>query len=168
MADLTPTERLQPCLLDRLTDENPEAVKESRDQRIVSLRRYRSAVLRDLDWLLNTGSHSSTEDLSEFGEVARSVLNYGVPDLCGVTVSGLDAEEFERQLLEAIRNFEPRILPGTLSIQVATGGRQEDHKAVFFEIRGDLWAQPTPDPLYVRTEVDLDTGQCELKDRPNG
>jgi type VI secretion system protein ImpF len=168
MADLTPTERLQPCLLDRLTDENPEAVKESRDQRIVSLRRYRTAVLRDLDWLLNTGSHSSAEDLSEFGEVAKSVLNYGVPDLCGVTVSGLDPEEFERQLLEAIRVFEPRILPGTLSIQVQTSGGQEDHKAVFFEIRGDLWAQPTPDPLYVRTEVDLDTGQCELKDRPNG
>jgi predicted component of type VI protein secretion system len=35
-------------------------------------------------------------------------------------------------------------------------------------ISGDLWALPTPDPLFVRTELDLDTGQCELKDRPNG
>jgi type VI secretion system protein ImpF len=168
MAELTPTERLQPCLLDRLTDEHPESVRESRDTRVISLRRYRSAVLRDLDWLLNTGSHSSAEDLSEFGEVAQSVLNYGIPDLCGMTASGLRPEEFERQLLEAIRCFEPRILPGTLSIQVNAGYGLMDHNAISFEIRGDLWAQPAPDPLYVRTEVDLDTGQCQVKDRPDG
>ena len=168
MAELTPTERLQPCLLDRLTDEYPEAVRESRDQRVVSLRRYRTAVLRDLDWLLNTGAHSSSEDLSEFGEVRRSVVNYGIPDLSGATASGLNPAEFERRLLDAIRNFEPRILPGSLSVQVHSAQDLADHNAVSFEIRGDLWALPTPDPLYVRTEVDLDTGQCELRDRPNG
>jgi type VI secretion system protein ImpF len=168
MAELTPTERLQPCLLDRLTDEHPESVKESRDFRVVSLRRYRAAVLRDLDWLLNTGCHSSAENLSEFGEVARSVLNYGIPDMCGLTASGLRIEEFERARLEAVRSFEPRILPGTLSIQVNVGYAHSDHNAISFEIRGDLWAQPTPDPLYVRTEVDLETGECHVRDRPNG
>jgi len=168
MAELTPTERLQPCLLSRLTDDHPESARESRDDRVVSLRRYRSAVLRDLDWLLNTGCHSSAEDLSEFPEVARSVLNYGIPDLCGMTASGLQPEELERKLLGAIRHFEPRILPGTLSIQVNAAYGQTDHNAISFEIRGDLWAQPTPDPLYLRTEVDLDTGQCEVRDRPDG
>ncbi|HUS92310.1 MAG TPA: type VI secretion system baseplate subunit TssE [Phycisphaerae bacterium] len=168
MAELTPAERLQPCLLDRLTDDHPEETKESRDQRIVSLRRYRDAVLRDLDWLLNTGAHSSSEDLTEFTEVARSVLNYGIPDMCGMTASGLKPEDFERRMLEAIRNFEPRILPHTLSLDVRASYGQMDHNAVTFEIRGELWAQPTPDPLYVRTEVDLETGQCELKDRPHG
>jgi type VI secretion system protein ImpF len=168
MAELTPTERLQPCLLDRLTDDDPQSAQESRDQRIVSMRRYRSAVLRDLDWLLNTGARSSTEDFSEFGEVARSVLNYGVPDLCGLTSSGLKPQEFERQLLEAVRNFEPRILPGSLSVEAHAGYGQMDHNAISFEIRGDLWAQPTPDPLYVRTEVDLETGQCYVRDRPDG
>ncbi len=168
MAELTTRDRLQPCLLDRLTDEHPESVGESRDQRIVSLRRYRMAVLRDLDWLLNTGAHGSTEDLSQFGYVAKSVLNYGIPDLCGLTASGLKPEEFERQLLEAIRHFEPRILPGSLSIEVQAGYGRTDHNALTFEIRGDLWAQPTPDPLYVRTEVDLETGQCAVKDRPDG
>ncbi|MHC4560155.1 MAG: type VI secretion system baseplate subunit TssE, partial [Planctomycetota bacterium] len=38
MAELTPRDRLQPCLLDRLTDNEPEVSKESRDQRIVSIR----------------------------------------------------------------------------------------------------------------------------------
>ena len=168
MAELTPTERLQPCLLDRLTDEEPTATKEGRDMRVVSLRRYRAAVLRDLDWLLNTGCHTSSEDLSEFGNVAQSVLNFGIPDISGMTASGVESDEFERRILDAIRHFEPRILPGSLSIHVYAAPGQMDHNAVSFEIRGDLWAQPTPDPLYVRTEVDLETGQCELRDRPNG
>ena len=41
MAELTQQERLQPCLLDRLTDDAPEKTQESRDQRVVSLRRLR-------------------------------------------------------------------------------------------------------------------------------
>jgi len=168
MADLTPSERLQPCLLDRLTDEHPESQKESRDQRIISMRRYRRAVLRDLEWLLNTGAKSTTEDLEEFGEVATSVLNYGIPDLCGSTASGLRPEELEKQLLEAVRSFEPRILPNTVSIHVVSGFGRMDHNTISFEIAGHLWAQPTPDPLYLRTEVDLETGQCVVKDRPDG
>ena len=168
MADLTPAERLQPCLLDRLTDEHPDELKESRDQRIVSLRRYRTGVLRDLEWLLNTPSCESAQDLSEFDFVRQSVLNYGIPDLCGLTASGLNPVEFERRLIEAIRTFEPRVLPDGLSIRVQALSGQMDHNALSFVISGELWALPTPDPLFVRTELDLDTGQCELKDRPNG
>ena len=152
MAELTPTERLQPCLLDRLTDEHPESRQESRDQRIISMRRYRRAVLRDLEWLLNTGAKSTTEDLKEFG----------------MTASGLRPEELEKQLLEAVRTFESRILPASLSIRVVAGFGRMDRNAISFEITGDLWALPTPDPLYVRTEVDLETGQFEVKDRPDG
>lgn len=168
MADLTPTERLQPCLLDRLTDENPEQLKETRDQRIVSLRRYRAGVLRDMDWLLNTGSLGSGEDLSEFEEVRKSVLNFGIPDPCGSTASGLKPREFERMVIEAIRTFEPRVAADSLTVRVQGSAGSGEPNAVAFTIQGDLWAQPAPDPLYVRTELDLDTGQCELKDRLNG
>ena len=51
MADLLPSERLQPCLLDRLTDQDPDQRKEGREQRVVSMRKYREAVLRDLGWV---------------------------------------------------------------------------------------------------------------------
>jgi type VI secretion system protein ImpF len=167
MAELTPAERLQPCLLDRLTDEHPETVKESRDLRVVSLRRYRAAVLRDLDWLLNTPAPALQEDLEDLPHVASSVLNYGTPDLSGTTVSALSPEEYERGLVTALKRFEPRIFPQGLKIRAITSD-QMDRKALSMEISGELWAQPLPDPLYVRTDVDLETGQCVLKDRPNG
>src|SRR5688572_24739000 len=56
MSDVLPTEKLQPCLLDRLTDRNPGATQESRTERVMKPTEYRASVLRDLSWLLNTNA----------------------------------------------------------------------------------------------------------------
>ena len=50
----TPEEQLQPALLDRLTDDQPDKKLEPRMERVISKRRLRDAVLRDLTWLFNT------------------------------------------------------------------------------------------------------------------
>ena len=49
MAELTLRERLQPSLLDRLTDLAPENRRESLDQQSLSTQQMRQAVLRDLE-----------------------------------------------------------------------------------------------------------------------
>src|ERR1700760_2028359 len=90
MPDLDPTERIQPCLLDRLTDDQPENRHESRNARVVSPSRYREAVLRDVRWLFNTSSRFASEDLTDFPEVAQSVLHYGIRDLCGRITTSID------------------------------------------------------------------------------
>ncbi|MFH0878440.1 MAG: type VI secretion system baseplate subunit TssE [Lentisphaerota bacterium] len=168
MAELTPSERLQPCLLDRLTDDHPETAQESRDQRVVSMALYRQAVLRDLVWLFNTPARPGDDEIYEYEEAAASVLNFGSRDLCGLTAAGLSTEDLEKSLSQAIRRFEPRILPSSLSIQTSTSGDKMDHQAVTFEINGTLWAQPTPDQLYIKTEIDLETGHCNLVRKSNG
>ncbi len=56
MAELTAGERLQPSLLDRLTDNEPTKTQETRDQRVMSLQQIRAAVERDLASLLNAGN----------------------------------------------------------------------------------------------------------------
>lgn len=167
MAELTPMERLQPCLLDRLTDDSPGQQQESRDQRVVSLRKYRDGVLRDLTWLLNASAYPPGEDLEESGELASSVLNYGFRDLCGLTASSLNATELERELVRAIHRFEPRIIRNTLSVRVAADDEGPGN-SVFFEIKGELWAQPKPEYLDLRTELDLETGNCQLKSQSGG
>jgi len=163
MAELTPSERLQPCLLDRLTDDHPNDQKESRDQRQMTIQRYRQAVLRDLAWLLNACSHPAEDGLDEFEEVPSSVLNYGIRDVTGLSATGFELRDMERALTQAIRDFEPRILPETVSIRSSGNTSQMSLTAVSFEINGDLWAQPLPEALYIKTELDLETGQCKLK-----
>ena len=65
MADAAPSQdRLQPALLDRLTDEEPDRKLEPREQRALSKARLRQAVLRDLAWLFNTVKLESSVDLA--------------------------------------------------------------------------------------------------------
>jgi type VI secretion system protein ImpF len=168
MAELTQQERLQPCLLDRLTDDEPGKAQESRDQRVVSLRRLREGVLRDLGWLLNATNMAALEDLSEYPEAARSVLNYGMPALAGSLASSIDIDEFERRLYQAIVDFEPRILRDTLKVRLAVRTEQMSHNAMTFEIEGQLWAQPVPQRLYLKTEIDLELGEVKLSDYSGG
>ena len=83
MAELTPKERLQPSLLDRLTDNEPDQQKEAREKRVLSMRKLRESVQRDLAWLLNTSNLETVQDLDEYPLVSHSVINYGLPDLAG-------------------------------------------------------------------------------------
>ena len=162
MADLTPKERLQPSLLDRLTDNAPKSDKESREDRVLSPRRLKTCVIRDLEWLLNTCDLASVEDLSCYPGVEDSVLNFGLPDLAGRNVSGLDVELLERSLRRAILRFEPRILPQSLVIRAVVEESSMSHNAVRFDIEGELWGQPMPQQLYLKTEMDLESGDVAV------
>lgn len=162
MAELTHRERLQPSLLDRLTDDEPENSHEAREQRVFSLSRLRESVLRDLGWLLNTANLACAQDLSAYPEAAGSVLNYGVPDLSGKTVSGTDAAALEPALRQAVADFEPRIIRHTLKVRLDVNAEQMSRNAITFLIEGDLWAQPVPLHLYLKTEIDLDMGDVKV------
>lgn len=164
MAELTPQERLQPSLLDRLTDRAPDTRSESRDQRVLSMQKLRAAVLRDLRWLLNTGQLETTEDLERYPEVAKSVLNYGMPDISGLNLSGVDTDGLERAVREAIVQFEPRLAANTVKVTVVRDSTQMGRNSLTFNIEGQLWAEPTPMALYLKTELDLETGGVSVRD----
>ncbi|HRE06014.1 MAG TPA: type VI secretion system baseplate subunit TssE [Opitutaceae bacterium] len=162
MADLAAIDRLQPCLLDRLTDEQPSVQVESRNQRVISLSRFKEGVLRDLSWLLNTQRHRESEGLDEYDQVYRSVLNYGMRDLAGIFSEGGDLRQIEREISETILFFEPRIIRRTLQVKILKESELESQRnphRIFFQISADLWAQPMPEKFYAKTVVDLETGQ---------
>ena len=162
MAELSLQEQLQPSLLDRLTDNEPGSAVESRAQRVLSLNRLKRSVLRDLAWLLNCGNLAATENLEEYPEVESSVLNYGVRDLAGTTVSGTDVIMLEREIRQAILNFEPRILADSLRVDVHIDRDKMSHKTMSFVINGQLWAQPLPISLLLSTDIDLETGSVAV------
>jgi type VI secretion system protein ImpF len=165
MAELTPQERLQPALLDRLTDEAPAESQEPRERRVMSKRQLRQAVLRDLAWLFNATRLEAVTDLSRLPQARRSVINFGLPALSGRAATSLDVTELERAVRQAILDYEPRILPATLRVRAVLQASQLDHhNVVGVEIQGQLWAQPVPLELLVRTEIDLETGRVEIAD----
>lgn len=164
MAELTTQERLQPSLLDRLTDDEPGASEESREKRVISATRLRDCVTRDVSWLLNCVRMEADQDLGEYPEVARSVLNFGIPDLTGVALSGIDANVLQRQIRDAILAFEPRLTGSTLRVTANTDNSRMDQQSLRFNIESEMWAQPIPLNLYLKTDVDLETGRFDVLD----
>lgn len=165
MGELTPQERLQPALLDRLSDDEPGTRQETRERRVMSKSRLRQAVLRDLAWLFNATRFETGAQFARMPYVRRSVVNFGLPALSGRSLSALDLAALERAIRQAIVDFEPRLLPDTLQVAALTEtGDLDRHNVVGVEIRGQMWAQPVPLELLVRTEIDLETGKVEIAD----
>jgi type VI secretion system protein ImpF len=102
---LTPQERLQPALLDRLTDEEPDRSQELREHRVMSKSRLRQAVLRDLAWLFNATRFERGAGLAHLPYVRRSVINFGLPAHAGQTASTLEIEDVERDIKQAILDY---------------------------------------------------------------
>ena len=156
--------RLQPALLDRLTDDEPDQRKEAESHRVMSKTQLRQAVLRDLGALFNSVQPLAAAAAS-YPLLAESVLNFGLPPLSGQLASKLDVSSLEESIREAIVRFEPRILPSTLHVVAREATSVLDtHNVIEFEIRGHLWSQPVPLEILLRTQLDLEAGQVEVRD----
>lgn len=163
MAEPNRHDRLYPSLLDRLTDNAPEARKETLEQQTLSLQQLRQAVMRDLAWLLNTTNLAATDDLDGFPRVAAATVNYGVPGFAGMTATG-HVIDLDEAIATAIRRFEPRIDPTSLRVKAREGEREEGVPTLAFEIQGELWARPVPQQLFLETSIDLATRLAVVTD----
>lgn len=172
MAELNSRDRLQPSLLDRLMDDAPLQKKEAVDARVLTRQQLRAAVLRDLSWLFNDTcqepepNSALTDDLKMWQSnqfARRSVLNYGVPAFSGITLSSMDTLTIERAITEAIRNFEPRIDPDSLSVEVNVDYASH-HNTLQLVIRGQMWSQPVPLELLLAADVDVETGYTRVRE----
>ena len=156
--------RLQPALLDRLTDDNPDQRKEVESHRVMSKAQLRQAVLRDLGALFNSVQPLAAS-ADPYPMLAESVLNFGLPPLSGQLASKLDISVLEAAIRQAIVRFEPRILADTLQVKAQESTHVLDtHNVIEFEIRGHLWSQPVPLEILLRTQLDLEAGQVEVRD----
>jgi len=162
--DSTLQDRLQPSLLDRITDLNPGVKSEPSEKRYLDHRQLRSAIIRDLGWLLNTGRYESVANLDRYPAVAQSVINYGIPDMSGTVLSNIDAADLERSLRKAILDFEPRIRRSSLVVRVSTDDQSAQRNAVVFEIQAEAWGHPAPLYFLLKTEMDLEHGQVSISD----
>lgn len=157
-------ERLQPSLLDRLTDLEPDKTKESSSKQSMTQTQFKEAVVRDLGWLLNSVALDVCIDLHRYPEVQRSVLNYGLPDLSGHTSSNVDVRGVESAIKAAIQLFEPRVIKNSLKVKIHSNPDEMSHNSLIFEIAGAVFGQPSPFHVVLKSELDLECGEFQLKE----
>lgn len=162
MADKMMAERLQPSLLDRLTDDDPTNPREGRDARVIDIRRLRDIIQRDLGWLLNTTNNDSWIDASRTPLTAKSVLNYGIHDVAGDFATKDKALSIRKAIVACIETYEPRIRKGSIQVDMRSADASRT-TVINFDIRADMWAEPIPVELYLRSTIDVTTGQLSLE-----
>lgn len=158
-------DKMQPSLLDRLTDNEPEKKYEVAGSNLITHTALRRNMLRDLQWLFNTINHDASCDLSALPHVSRSVVNFGIASLAGKRMSDIEWHDIQSKLTEAIIHFEPRILPQELLVRCVSDTSSLDlHNILSIEIKGRLWCVPYTLEFLFLTDVDLENGHFELKD----
>ena len=125
-------------------------------------RALRATVIRELNWILNTTNLESATDLEPYPEVRTSVLNYGVRDLAGKTLTRGVVQARAKQIREAIRAFEPRM--DSSRLEVDSLATPERANAVTYVIRGDVTSAVQAMPVEFKTDVELDTADVTLRE----
>lgn len=144
----------------------PNSMIESSQQRVVSMRRLRECVLRDVASLLNALNLETHVDLKRYPHVQRSVLNYGMRSLAGLAAAAVDPVKTAAGIEEAIRRYEPRLRRVHVAPETREGP-QEGHQLAF-RIDAELWGQPMPQQLVLRTRIETDTGNVTVSDSGAG
>ncbi len=118
----------------------------------------KNCVIRDISWILNDIHFAAAIPLDDYPEVRTSVLNQGVPDLTSMTVNRDTFERRARDLTEAIRNYEPRLVANSVNVSFDQAMADDENKLRFI-IQGEL--KGALDDRYVefKTSVALETGE---------
>jgi len=146
-----------PTLLDRLLEPSIES------KAGMSRQAYQQSVLRDLQWLL--GAVAPSQHMlppTHYPEVCRSVLNYGIPGSTGMTLTERELTNLTQAIQDAILTYEPRILPGSLSVNVLPDSEHATRSQLVFRIHLTLWFEPYPLQLSVHVQWDIESGLVAL------
>jgi type VI secretion system protein ImpF len=135
-------------------------VAEAGERKAVSTRQLREYVCRDLGSLLNCASLDAVVDLTAYPQVQASVLNFGMPSLAGRVARSTDPQQVAATIEAAIRRFEPRLSAVRVTPEMGEAG-SETH-VLAFRIEAQLWGQPVPQQLLLRTRVEVDSGSVHV------
>lgn len=102
------------------------------------------SIVRDLENLLNTRCAWTTDELDAYPQVGASVLNYGLMDFAGLSLSSDgDQQRVCRAVQLAIERHEPRLHRVTVTLAVERGAINR----IDFLIRAELRGTATGTPL---------------------
>lgn len=164
-----------PCLLSRLTDEAPQ---EPEDQAppLLDSQALRQEIAANIDLILNARSHVRSADLPT--DLRFSVLDFGIGDFCGCPHTEQQLERIQNELEQALRHFEPRIDPNSITVRALTPDESAEsalkpqrtssdgitvHGSVFkLAISCTIKVAPLTDQLFFISSLDLENGNIKM------
>ena len=141
-------------VLDRLTQ-----VEDWPATRNQSVRFFRDALKRDLEWLLNTRKPPLPQ-LAAWPAARDSVINYGLPDISALGLSSASDQRALRSAIEVcLRIFEPRLT----DVHVTLESSDAVDRRLRFHIEGNMKLDPAPEEIAFDTVLELSSGEYKVK-----
>lgn len=141
-------------LIERLTDLEPTKREEAPLTHVQSVRRFRQALRRDLEWLLNT-RRNITPPPEWCRELQYSLFEFGLPDLTTYSLStARDQGQLVSIMEEVLERFEPRLRNVTVSLLPVNSKA----RILKFQIEGLLRMDTGVERVQFDTTLDLSSG----------
>jgi type VI secretion system protein ImpF len=137
------------------------ASRRSASRAPISESELRKLVNSDLVALFNTTNLEAAEDLSSAPEVRNSILNFGFPDLTHRSIDEGGVTAIAREIETALRDFEPRLAPGTIKAR-RDDAVTADTLRVRFLVSAELRVYPVNVPAEFVAEVEIDSGKVRI------
>lgn len=124
-----------------------------------SVRFFRDALKRDLEWLLNTRK-PPVPQISSWPAAKDSVINYGLPDISSLGLSSSSDQRALRSAIEScLRVFEPRLT----GVHVTLESSDTVDRRLRFHIEGNMKLDPAPEEIAFDTVLELSSGEYKVK-----
>jgi len=148
-------------LIDRLIDRETNLASDPAITRAQSVRVMKTALRRDLEWLLNTRRIPEPAPESMPG-LANSLFNYGLPDFSHASVnSPRDKAWLALEIEKTVALFEPRIRDVRVNVI-----EEEDAnltRMLKLQIEGMLDMDPAPEHVSFDTVLQLSSGEYQVR-----
>lgn len=147
-------------VFDRLIDQDVKIRAEAPPTRSQSMRELKTALRRDLEWLLNTRQPLDPPPEGA-SELRHSLYNYGLPDFTSMSASSVDDRDKLGRIMElALKNFEPRLANPKVKFVATSDGKTHTLR---FVIEGLLRIDPAPEYVTFDTVLELTNGAYDVK-----
>jgi len=153
---------LLPSVLDRLLDDSPN---EPQRDAVASygLNGFKAALARDLEDLLNTRTIDFDDLAPRFPLSARSVVNYGLPDLSGLSLLNPDhRERLSAQIRRAIQDHEPRLSQVRVQLDIP---HARPERLLRFRVDAVLIVHPHKPPVSFNATLQLSSNVYKVRDQ---
>lgn len=156
---------VQQSVLDRLVDDDPDARAERQPTRAETIDALRTAVRRDLEWLLNT-RRELVRLPDGLAEAPRSLVRYGLADVSSLPRDGSTVGILTRAVEQAVATFEPRL--AQVRVRPVASADAEGRATVRFTIEAMLRLDPSPERVVFDTVLEVARGEYQVRGAGGG
>ncbi|WP_035055123.1 type VI secretion system baseplate subunit TssE [Andreprevotia chitinilytica] len=148
-----------PSVLDRLLDDRPSE-PEVAGAMLFEVADFKRSLARDLEALLNTRTLEHEELFDAHPLAGETVINFGIPDLSGLSLLNPDDRELLRERVrKAIDRHEPRLSRVRVSLDLP----REGERLLRFRVDGVLKIHPHRPPVSFDATLQLSSNAYKVR-----